>query len=82
MPIKQWENPKKFKSMWCSCCERVYKRKKWEERGGSCPTSDCCSDLFSAYPWNPEEIPRRNNPHYPEIPIEGKKYPMFDEGRG
>jgi hypothetical protein len=82
MSIQQWENPGKFKRIWCSRCKRVHKRKEWEKRGWSCPTWDCCSNLFSAYPWIPESIPRINNPHYPEIPIEGKEYPIFDEGRG
>ena len=65
----------KSKFGWCFYCERVHKTKSWEKNYWTCPTKGCRADVISAYPWTPESIPRRNNPDYPDIPIEGKIYP-------
>ncbi len=65
---------------WCLHCERVFKTEKWIVNDEWCPNPAGCDgggfgvDGFS---WDREEWPRNTNPDYPDIPVEGERYPLY-----
>lgn len=58
--------------IWCELCGTAYASAAWAANGNTCP--NCGATLVYAHPW--EEI-RRNNPRYPEIPVQGKEYALY-----
>jgi hypothetical protein len=80
--MKSWETVDPFSRLrgstfaWCKECERTHRTKSWRKCGWLCPTEGCRGDVVGAYPWSPASLPRRNNPHYPEKPVKGKRYPL------
>lgn len=62
---------------WCLHCERVYRTRAWIERGWNCPGKDCDGGILDAHSWGPDSWPMDCNPDYPDVPIEGKLYPLY-----
>lgn len=57
---------------WCLHCERVVASGK---RPSACPTPGCDGDYIDMWPW--KEV-RKINPGYPEKPVIGFYYPLYD----
>lgn len=72
----------KVEYYWCLHCERAYHKEELRTviaEDGSimemCHYSDCNGDaVIDAWDW--EKI-REGNPDYPEVPENGKHYPMY-----
>ena len=63
--------------LWCLHCERAYKRGSYRTVGElqMCPYEGCDGDTaMDAWGW---EKLREEHPDYPEIPEEGKLYPLY-----
>ena len=63
--------------LWCLHCERTYKRGKFRKVDDlqMCPYEDCDGDtVLDAWDW---ESVREYHSAYPEIPEEGKVYPLY-----
>ena len=80
----------KGKYMWCLHCERTYEygqfrvqrvkpfivdHIKYAPEFEMCPYEDCDGDTVLDA-WNWEDI-REHHPDYPEIPVAGKRYPLY-----
>ncbi len=65
---------------WCLHCERAYRRGEFRLIGNlqMCPYADCDGDAVGdAWDWG--SIRRDNG--YPEVPVEGAVYPMYDPSK-
>jgi hypothetical protein len=63
--------------LWCLHCERAYVRGKFRRVRGlqMCPYEGCGGDtVIDAWDW---ESVRKDNPSYPEMPIEGDSYSLY-----
>jgi len=63
---------------WCLHCECAYKTELWVKNKWNCPDVKCNGSQHDAHSWEAEEWPRINHPEYPEIPEEGKYYPLYE----
>ncbi len=66
----------KSKWIWCSRCERCYKKGEHRIANGlrMCPYEGCSGDwVIDVWEWN---TVRENHPEYPAEPERGKVYPM------
>ncbi len=64
--------------LWCLHCERAYVRGEYRPVGDlqMCPYAGCDGDtVVDAWDW---EAIREGHPDYPENPVEGTVYPMYD----
>lgn len=65
--------------IWCSKCERVYFDIEWEHGFWTCPTAGCSGSELDAHPWLADDLPRKDNPGYPEVPLVSLRYPLHPE---
>jgi hypothetical protein len=61
-----------MKWLYCLGCERAFQS---NSETTYCGYLDCHSHTSQVYEW---DAIRGLNPHYPETPIKGAKYPPFD----
>ena len=64
---------------WCLHCECVYRTELWVKNDWDCPDGECDGGALDAFPWSVNSWPRCENPDYPEIPVEGKLYPLYGD---
>jgi hypothetical protein len=62
---------------WCLHCECAYKTESWVKNDWDCPDMECSGGYFDAHSWDLDDWPRVVHPEYPEIPEEGKYYPLY-----
>ncbi len=67
---------------WCMLCQRVFLTEDWERNDWMCPSDDCSGTLLDAFPWLPDTWPRDVHPEYPDVPILGGYYPLYNPRPG
>lgn len=75
--VRVWRAGEELVSLytWCLHCERAYLTASWKV-AGRCPGHRCDGSLlFDGVPW--DEV-RAFRGDYPELPITGKLYPLYD----
>jgi hypothetical protein len=60
--------------VWCSCCQRVYRRQAWEANELLCPDPRCDGGPLDAMTWDER---RALNPSLPAEPRDGASYPFY-----
>lgn len=68
--------------IWCLHCECAYARSAFEEADWvACPTDTCDGSMLDWNSWARGRWPRILHPEYPDVPIEGKYYPLYGRGK-
>jgi len=63
---------------WCFHCERAHRTELWVENNWMCPGEKCHGSAIDAHAWDDKGgFPRCGHPEYPDIPEEGKYYPLY-----
>jgi len=60
--------------LYCSCCERAFQA----NTKSSCQYDFCDGHLGDVWGW---DVVRKINRGYPKIPVHGKEYPLYGDGR-
>ena len=62
---------------WCLHCECVYRTESWINNNWECPDKQCNGNAIDAFSWHKDSWPRNVHPEYPEVPEDGKEYPLY-----
>jgi hypothetical protein len=73
--------PATGKYLWCLHCERTYTADNFRTEGGSgfqmCAYADCDGDAVIDA-WNWSKVREEREDRYPEDPVHGVVYPLYD----